>query len=48
MEPLAHDVWVGRYSTTYSDGQISNLKIWNNELTSTQVEYLYSKEVNKY
>jgi len=48
MENLTHDVWIGRYSTTYAEGQISNLKIWKNELTSTQVEYLYSKEVNKF
>ena len=48
MENLTHDVWIGRYSTTYAEGQIGGLKIWDNELTSTQVEYLYSKERVKY
>ena len=48
MENLTHDVWIGRYSTTYADGQISNLKIFNRELSSTEIDYLYNFEKSKY
>ena len=48
MENLAHDVWIGRYSTIYAEGQISNLKIHNRELSSTDVAYQYNKEKNNY
>ena len=29
MENLAHDVWIGRYSTNYANGKIGNIKLWN-------------------
>jgi len=48
MENLTHDVWIGRYSTTYANGQISGLKIYNRELSSTEIEYLYSANKFKY
>ena len=48
MENLTHDVWIGRYDTTYAEGQISGLKIFNRELSSGDVEYLYSKEKVNY
>ena len=48
MENLDHDVWIGRYDTSYANGQISGLKIFNRELSSGEVEYLYSKEKVNY
>ena len=48
MENLTHDVWIGRYSTTYAEGQISNLKIFNRELSSIEIDYLYNFEKSKY
>ena len=32
MEKLDGDVWIGRDNAIYSDGQISNLKIWNRKI----------------
>jgi len=48
MENLNHDVWIGRYDTSYANGQISNLKIHKRELSSDEVAYLYSSERNQY
>ena len=39
---------LGLVNTAYFDGQISGLKIWNEVLDVSQINYLYSKEVNKY
>ena len=39
---------LGLVNTTYLDGQISGLKVFNRELSSGDVEYLYSKEKVNY
>ena len=39
---------LGLVNTTYLDGQISGLKVFNRELSSGEVEYLYSKEKVNY
>ena len=44
MENLTHDVWIGRYDTTYAEGQISNFKIFNRELSTAEIELLYDRE----
>ena len=48
MENLDHDVWIGRYSAYYANGQISRLKVFNRELSSGEVEYLYSSSKFQY
>ena len=35
-------VWVGRFTTSYANGQIDNVKIFNKELTQEEVTFLYN------
>ena len=43
MENQGADVYVGRYSSIYSNGSINNVKIFNTALTQDQVRELYTK-----
>ena len=45
---LDSDVLIGRYRTTYANGQIADIKIWGKELSSTEVEAIYDREIRKY
>jgi hypothetical protein len=43
VRDVAHDVWIGRYDTSYANGRIDNVMIFKNkELTATEVTSLYS------
>ena len=42
MENQGEPVQIGRYDSTYSDGKISEVSIWNTELSSNQVKQLYN------
>ena len=48
MENLDSDVLIGRYSTTYANGQIADIKIWGKELSSTEVLQIYQSEIRRY
>ena len=37
MENLAHDVWIGRYDSTYAKGQIDEVRVYSKELSATEV-----------
>jgi len=39
---------LGLVDTTYLDGQLSKVKVFNRVLSASDISYLYSKEVNKY
>ena len=43
MENLDHDVWIGRYSESYADGDIANVKIYDRELSNSEILKLYKK-----
>lgn len=43
VENLDHDVWLGRYSTTYAEGLIDSLMIWRRVLTPSDIARLYAK-----
>jgi hypothetical protein len=43
VEDLTHAVWIGRYSTTYANGKIGGVTIYNRVLTANEVAYLYGK-----
>ena len=43
MENQGADVYVGRYSSIYSNGSIANVQIFNTALTQDQVRELYTK-----
>lgn len=42
VENLAHDVWIGRYSTVYGNGTIDNVYFFAAELTQDEVNILYN------
>ena len=42
VENLSQPVWIGRYATNYSNGQIDNVMIFDTELNIDQVKSLYS------
>lgn len=39
---------IGKTNSSYFDGQISNLKIWNRALSAEEIDYLYNKEKVNY
>ena len=38
LENLAGDLYIGKYDSNYSDGEISQLGIWKGELTQSQIQ----------
>ena len=40
MENLDHDVWLGRYNTDYTNGQIRDIKVYNRVLNSQEIQSL--------
>lgn len=42
MEQLAHDVWIGRYSTSYLNGKADEVSIWNKELDQYDIDHIYN------
>ena len=42
VENLDHAVWIGRYTTKYSDGLIDNVMFFNHVLSPVEVEILHS------
>ena len=42
MENLANPLEIGKYDSDYFDGEISNIKVWNKELTTSEIKDDYS------
>ena len=42
VENLTAPVWIGRYATNYSNGQIDNVMIFNKALTQEEITFLYN------
>ena len=43
MENLTHAMWIGRYSTNYSEGSIADVKIIKRELGAQEVRNIYKE-----
>ena len=48
MENLTSNVWVGRYNTSYADGLIDECRIYNKELSSTEISKNYKHQKGKH
>jgi hypothetical protein len=42
MDPTTNNVFIGRYGTSYSDGKIADARIYDAELSSTDIASLYN------
>lgn len=42
VQPSGHDVWIGRYETSYADGLIDDVMFFNEELTVAQIKQIYN------
>lgn len=42
MERLLHDVWIGRYSSSYFSGNIDEVSIWKKELNQYDINNIYN------
>ncbi|MEA2036685.1 MAG: LamG-like jellyroll fold domain-containing protein [Nanoarchaeota archaeon] len=48
MENLAHDVWLGRYDSDYTNGQADDTRIYNEELSAEKVARIYNSTKGRY
>jgi len=42
MDVTTNDVYIGRYATTYSDGKFADVRIYDDELTASEVLDIYN------
>ena len=48
IQPGAHDVWIGRNTSTYADGKIDDVRIYSQELSASEVLKNYNAGKSKH